>query len=61
MRVQLEDYLHQEKIDRNTGKFVWQGRLNQDGSGRSQGMKQTERYLLINFALTQGRAWVAQR
>ena len=46
MRVQLEAYLHQETINSETGECEWTSRLDQDGSGLSQGMSMTEGYLL---------------
>ena len=53
MRVQLEAYLHQERLlDLATGETEWSSQLTHDGAGLPQGMNKTEKYLI-----TTGLKW----
>ena len=46
IRVQLEAFLHQEKLNEATGELSWETRLNHDGGDATQGMDKTENYLI---------------
>jgi len=46
IRVQLEAFLHQEKLDEETGEVVWESRLTHDAADVPQGMSKTENYLI---------------
>jgi hypothetical protein len=47
IRIQLEAYLHQEKlVDDTTGEMTWESRLNHDAADVPQGMSKTENYLI---------------
>ncbi|MBL8237274.1 MAG: S8 family serine peptidase [Bryobacterales bacterium] len=46
IRIQLEAYVHQEKIDDKTGQLSWESRLTHDASDVPQGMNKTESYLI---------------
>jgi hypothetical protein len=46
IRVQLEAYLHQEKLDDAAEELVWESRLNHDAGDVPQGMNKTESYLI---------------
>jgi hypothetical protein len=46
IRVQLEAYLHQEKLDDETGESKWESRLSHDGSDVAQGTSKSESSLI---------------
>ncbi len=46
IRVQLEAYLHQEKLNEETGEISWESRLNHDAGDVPQGMNKSESYLI---------------
>jgi hypothetical protein len=46
IRVQLEAFLHQEKLDVDTGELSWDSQLKHDAADVPQGMKKSESYLI---------------
>jgi hypothetical protein len=46
IRVQLEAFLHQERLDEDTGELAWESRLSHDAADLPQGMSKTEHYLI---------------
>jgi hypothetical protein len=46
IRVRLEAYLQQEKLDDQTGTSVWESRLTHDAADLPEGMNKTESYLI---------------
>jgi len=46
IRVQLEAYLHQEKLDDQTGESNWESRLSHDGADVAQGTSKSESSLI---------------
>ena len=46
IRVQLEAYLHQERLDEETGEVKWESRLTHDAADVPQGLNKTESYLI---------------
>jgi Subtilase family len=46
IRVQVEAFLHQEKVNEATGEIVWESRLNHDAGDVPQGMNKTESYMI---------------
>jgi hypothetical protein len=46
IRVQLEAYLHQERLNEETGKINWESRLNHDAGDVPQTVNKTESYLI---------------
>jgi hypothetical protein len=48
IRVQLEAYLHQEKLDESTGELTWESQLKHDSAEISDGTDKTESYLIRN-------------
>lgn len=46
IRVQLEAFLHQEKLDEETGELAWESRLTHDAADVPQGTSKTENYLI---------------
>jgi hypothetical protein len=44
--MQLEAFLHQEKLNEGTGEIAWESRLNHDAGDVPQGMNKTESYLI---------------
>jgi hypothetical protein len=46
IRVQLEAFLHQEKLNVDTGELSWDSQLKHDAADVPQGMKKSESYLI---------------
>lgn len=46
IRVQLEAFLQQEKLDVKTGELTWESQLKHDAADVPQGMKKSESYLI---------------
>jgi len=46
IRVQLEAFLQQEKLDTKTGELTWESQLKHDAADVPQGMKKSESYLI---------------
>ena len=44
--MQLEAFLHQEKLDIETGELSWESQLKHDAADVPQGMKKSESYLI---------------
>lgn len=46
IRVQLEAFLHQEKLNPDSGELSWESQLKHDAAEVPQGMKKSESYLI---------------